>query len=58
MPTAARHSLFYQTSYVQPQSHPYDLFFYDPSSGQYTVDVFLGDLTERYGGIDSVLVRD
>ena len=44
-----------QTSYIQPQSHPYDRYFYDPAVG-YTVDRFLGDLTARYGGIDSVLM--
>ena len=44
------------TSYIQPQSHPYDRLFYDVSSHSYTMDVFLADLTQRYGGIDSVLV--
>ena len=44
------------TSYIQPQSHPYDRLFYDVASHSYTMDVFLADLTQRYGGIDSVLV--
>ena len=44
-----------QTSYVQPQSHTYDRYFYDETSG-YTVKKWLGDLNERYGGIDSVLL--
>lgn len=44
-----------QTSYIQPQSHPYDRFFYDPDVG-YTIDKFLDDLKTRYGGIDSVLM--
>jgi hypothetical protein len=44
-----------QTSYMQPQMHPYDRTFYDPSVG-YTVDRYVQDLNDRYGGIDSVLV--
>jgi hypothetical protein len=44
-----------QTSYMQPQMHPYDKSFYDPNSG-YTVDAYVQDLKDRYGGIDSVLV--
>jgi formylglycine-generating enzyme required for sulfatase activity len=45
-----------QRSYIQPQSHPYDRYFYDPVSHKYTIDRFLADLNERYGGIDSVLM--
>ena len=44
-----------QTSYIQPQMHPYDRFFYDPTLG-YTVDKFLDDLKIRYGGVDSILM--
>jgi formylglycine-generating enzyme required for sulfatase activity len=44
-----------QTSYMQPQMHPYDRFFYDPEQG-YTVDRFLDDLKDRYGGVDSILM--
>ena len=44
-----------QTSYIQPQMHPYDRYFYDPQVG-YTVDKFLDDLKERYGGVDSILM--
>jgi len=33
-----------------------DRYFYDPSSGQYTVDRYLDDLEQRFGGIDSVLI--
>ena len=42
-----------QSSYIQPQMHPYDRFFYDPQVG-YTVDRFLDDLKARYGGIDGI----
>ena len=44
-----------QTSYIQPQMHPYDRYFYDPAVG-YTVDKFLDDLKTRYGGVDSILL--
>ena len=44
-----------QTNYLQPQMHPYDRFFYDPTVG-YTVDKYLDDLTTRYGGVDSILM--
>jgi formylglycine-generating enzyme required for sulfatase activity len=45
-----------QSSFVQPQMMVHDRFFYDPSAQQYTVDRYLNDLLERYGGIDSVLI--
>lgn len=48
--------LWTQTSFIQPQMHPYDLFFYDPVAHEYTVDRYLKDVTTRYGGIDSVLI--
>ena len=81
-----------QTSYIQPQAHPYDLYFYNGTD--YTVERcvgtcrcrslgsecavvalsrhgqfshvpftvpppplrYLSDVTERYGGIDSILL--
>ena len=44
-------------SWMQPQMHPYDNYFYDPAvpSG-YTVSKWLSDLDKRYGGIDAALV--
>lgn len=45
-----------QTTYMQPQMHPYDRFFYDPVLGNYTVKKWLKDLDDRYGGIDSALI--
>lgn len=45
-----------QDSYIQPQMHPYDRYFYDPITQNYTVQRWLDDLTKRYGGIDSVLL--
>lgn len=44
-----------QHSYVTVQMHPYDLFFYDRTSG-YTVDRWLDDLIARFGGVSSALV--
>jgi formylglycine-generating enzyme required for sulfatase activity len=45
-----------QSSFIQPQMMIHDRYFYDPAAGQYTVDRYLADLEQRYGGIDSVLV--
>ncbi|HEY6290502.1 MAG TPA: SUMF1/EgtB/PvdO family nonheme iron enzyme [Terriglobia bacterium] len=45
-----------QSSFIQPQMMAQDRYFYDPVAGQYTVDRYLADLKNRYGGIDSVLV--
>jgi len=43
-------------SFIQPQMMAHERYFYDPGSGQYTVDRYLADLERRYGGIDSVLI--
>ncbi|MBS1815433.1 MAG: SUMF1/EgtB/PvdO family nonheme iron enzyme [Acidobacteria bacterium] len=45
-----------QSSYMQPQMMIEDRYFYDPVAGKYTVDRYLDDLENRYGGIDAVLV--
>jgi hypothetical protein len=45
-----------QTSYIQPQVHPFDQYLYDKTSHQYTVDRYLKDVKNRYGGIDAVLL--
>lgn len=45
-----------QSSFVQPQMMVHDLYFYDRDQRRYTVDRYLDDLENRYGGIDSVLV--
>jgi iron(II)-dependent oxidoreductase len=45
-----------QSSFIQPQMMVEDRFFYDPILGKYTVDRYLDDLQQRYGGIDAVLV--
>jgi gamma-glutamyl hercynylcysteine S-oxide synthase len=45
-----------QHSYIQPQVMVEDRFLYDPVAGRYTVERLLGDLDERYGGVDAVLL--
>jgi hypothetical protein len=45
-----------RTSYIQPQMHPYDRYFFDPRTGNYTVQKWLDDVTSRYGGVDSILM--
>lgn len=45
-----------QQSFIQPQVHPWDRFVYDPIARNWTVDRYLADLRQRYGGIDAVLV--
>jgi formylglycine-generating enzyme required for sulfatase activity len=48
--------LWTQRNFVSPQAMVEDRYFYDPVAGRYTVDKFLDDLDQRYGGIDSVLL--
>ncbi|MDR3702676.1 MAG: SUMF1/EgtB/PvdO family nonheme iron enzyme [Candidatus Sulfopaludibacter sp.] len=45
-----------QSSFIQPQVMVEDRYLYDPAARRYTVDRFLGDLDQRYGGVDSVLL--
>ena len=45
-----------QSSFIQPQMMVHDRYFYDPVTRRYTVDRYLDDLQQRYGGIDSVLI--
>lgn len=48
--------LWTQSSFVQPQMMIHDRKFYDPATRHYTVDRYLDDVKQRYGGIDSVLI--
>lgn len=48
--------LWTQSSFVQPQMMIHDRKFYDPTTHKYTVDRYLDDVNQRYGGIDSVLI--
>ena len=48
-------SAWTQTSYIQPQMHPMDRFFYEPGVG-YTPQRWLDDVNARYGGVDSILL--
>ncbi len=45
-----------QRNFVHAQMMVEDRFFYDPAKGQYTVDRYLDDLEQRFGGVDSVLI--
>jgi len=45
-----------QSSFIQPQMMVHDRYFYSSQAGRYTVDRYLDDLEQRYGGIDSVLI--
>jgi Uncharacterized conserved protein len=45
-----------QSSFMQPQMMVHDRYFYDAASNAYTVNRYLDDLTQRYGGIDAVLI--
>jgi gamma-glutamyl hercynylcysteine S-oxide synthase len=53
---AAPETLWTQSSLIQTQMMVHDRFFYDATTHAYTVDRYLNDLVQRYGGIDSVLV--
>ena len=44
------------TAFVWPLSMAMDRFLYDSTTHAWTVDRFLNDLKERYGGIDAVLL--
>ena len=45
-----------QRNFVHAQMMIEDRYFYDPAMGKYTVDRYLDDLEERFGGLDSVLL--
>lgn len=45
-----------QSSFIQPQMMVQDRYFYDPVAHRYTVDGYVQDLEERYGGIDALLI--
>jgi len=45
-----------QSSFIQPQAMVEDRYLYDPAAGKYTVDRYLADVDQRYGGIDSILL--
>jgi hypothetical protein len=52
----AASSRWTQSSFIQPQMMVHDRYFYDPLAGKYTVDRYLDDLENRYGGIDAILI--
>jgi iron(II)-dependent oxidoreductase len=48
--------LWAQSSFMQAQAMAEERYLYDPVAGKYTVDRYLDDLIQRFGGIDSVLI--
>lgn len=45
-----------QRNFVHTQMMVEERYFFDPETSSYTVDRYLDDLEQRYGGIDSVLI--
>ncbi len=45
-----------KSAFVQGKAMVEDRYFYDVTNNRYTVDRFLADLEERYGGADSVII--
>jgi formylglycine-generating enzyme required for sulfatase activity len=45
-----------QRNFVHAQMMVEDRYFFDPATGEYTVDRYLDDLEARFGGLDSVLI--
>ena len=45
-----------QTAYYQPLTMPYDRFFYNESSGNYSIDRWLDSLEATVGGIDAAVL--
>jgi gamma-glutamyl hercynylcysteine S-oxide synthase len=45
-----------QSNFIEPQVMVEDRYLYDPKLREYTVDRYLRDVEERYGGIDSILL--
>ena len=45
-----------QRNFVHAQMMVEDRYFHDPVTGRYTVDRYLDDLEQRFGGLDSVLL--
>jgi iron(II)-dependent oxidoreductase len=45
-----------QSSFIQPQMMVHDRFFFDSAAHRYTVDRYVDDTIQRYGGIDAVLI--
>lgn len=44
------------TTFMYAQMMAHDRYFYDPVARKYTVDRYLDDLEQRYGGLDAVLI--
>ena len=45
-----------RTSFVQPQAMLHDRYLYDREAKRWTVDKYMKDVEDRFGGIDSILL--
>eukprot|EP01052_Picozoa_sp_SAG31_P027399 SAG31_NODE_2563_length_5473_cov_6.924823_5_plen_422_part_00 len=45
-----------QTAYYQPLTMPYDRYFFNETSGEYTVDRWLDSLEKTVGGVDAAVL--
>ena len=54
--TAALIAISTVTADARGGRHPFDLFFYDAATHNYTVSRYLEDVKARYGGIDAMLM--
>ena len=45
-----------RSAYIAPQVHAFDRFLFNRSANKWTVQHFLQDLNDRYGGIDALLL--
>ncbi|SEN88663.1 Sulfatase-modifying factor enzyme 1 [bacterium A37T11] len=45
-----------KTAFIYAQVMAHDRYLYDPVAGSYTVDRYLNDVKNRYGGLDAVMV--
>jgi iron(II)-dependent oxidoreductase len=45
-----------KTSFIYAQVMAHERYLYDPVTNKYTVDRYLNDLKNRYGGLDAVLI--
>eukprot|EP01084_Bolivina_argentea_P186941 322126_1 len=45
-----------QTAYILPQMYPFDTYFYDIKTHQYTIDKYISFTNDQYNGVDAILM--
>eukprot|EP01084_Bolivina_argentea_P190015 326654_1 len=45
-----------QTAYILPQMEPFDTYWYDFETHQYTIDKWVSFVNDQYGGVDAILM--